>query len=150
MEYNFHTMESEDLNFSRDTKGDLYEPCKSLPQKFQPSCYHEQVQWWLSVFDNDFVYVGALCKPLASQHDSWVPCYQRVGNFITEYIGADYDKIMDICSQMENEEADNLCREGSTFPMSGISKFKEVNQKMCATLNGEVKERCFDRVDGFE
>lgn len=150
MEYNFHTMEeAEGVHYSRDPKDGVYEPCISLPKKFQASCYNEQVQWWLDVFDNNYEYVGNLCKQLAGDHASWAACYQRVGNFFTEFNGADYDKIIAICSKMENEEAKYLCQEGSTSPMAGVSEFKETHLRICETLSAEAERRCVDFANNF-
>lgn len=150
MEYNFHTMEeSEGTTYTRDSSGDLYEPCSSLPEEFQPSCYHEQVQWWLTVFDNDFEYVGSLCVPLKDNSISWDSCYQRIGNFITEFRNGDYDTIIEMCSKMENDTADHLCREGSTYPMTAIPAYRETKLRLCDTLSSEVQKRCFATVDDW-
>lgn len=148
MEYNFHTMDQVDGGlFLRPLKDDPYEPCNTLPERFHPACYLEQVQWWETVYAADFVYIGTLCEPLSKESGAYASCHRGVGNHYAEVSLFDFDKIEAVCSSLATDEATQYCREGVTWLIVGREEHKDLYMSFCALLTGTAQETCYARWD---
>lgn len=137
MEYNFHTMDESSDNFIRDAT-DLYSPCNNLAQRFQASCYFEQVQWWQSIFKSDFVHIGQLCSTLPESSAEYTACYNGIGNYATAFAKFQYEGIFLICSKMPNKDAQYLCYEGALWLVSSKNNSEITVKKLCDILELDI------------
>ncbi len=147
MENNFHTMdESVDATYVRPQTGNLYEPCASLPERFQSSCYLEQVQWWQSIFNSDFQHIGTLCEALPKNTDVYDACFHGIGNYLAANVKLEIEPIAVGCAQMSSSRTQALCHEGASWLVradgSGIEKAKMV----CAALPIETRMICAQKL----
>ncbi len=143
MEYNFHSMdESENGSYLRVQEEDLYAPCNMLPLRFQASCYNEQVQWWQSIFNSDFGYIGTLCQTLPSNTDVSEACFHGMGNYIAANEELNLEKINEQCSRIENENGVALCHEGASWLVRGDGSGIDSAQAICNSLTAPFKESC--------
>jgi hypothetical protein len=151
MEYNFHTMEQVDNGvYHRPLADDPYEPCNTLPERFHPACYLEQVQWWETVYEKDFVHIGTLCSKLEKENGAYTSCFRGVGNHHSETVLYDFDKIHSLCMQMPSEDAVEFCHEGVTWLIVGRDEHKELYDKLCPLLSGDARKKCLERWETVE
>lgn len=144
MEYNFHTMDESNVEgYFREKSDDLYAPCNTLPSRFQPSCYFEQVQWWQAIFHNDFAHIGALCGELEGNSENFLACYNGIGNYVAAYAHNDITKIRELCSLMETEEKTARCHEGASWLVRSADGMEEKVEELCEVLAEPYKSECF-------
>lgn len=136
MEYNFHTMDESTDGYVRDVKDDLYEPCNTMPERFQPSCYLEQVQWWQTIFNSDFKHIGNLCNVLPQASANYTACFNGIGNYIAAFTEREYASIIEQCVLMPNEETKGLCHEGASW----LIRFEEGKSDDAAMLCNVLQE----------
>lgn len=145
MEYNFHSMaENGDGSYLREKTENLYEPCDTLPERFRASCYFEQIQWWQNIFHSDFKYIGALCKTLPKNSQTFSACYNGIGN----YVAADdreTSKIISSCSVMPDEETKSLCLEGASW-LIGFDAKGTAPQLLCEASQEPYKTKCLQNL----
>lgn len=134
MEYNFHTMDESTQGFLREKNANLYEPCVGLAEKFQPSCYVEQVQWWQNLFNNDFKYIGVLCSQLVGTKESQEACFHGIGNYLAASVDLSVEKIIAGCTAMPNVEEQTLCHEGASWLVRGDGSEIKNAEKICSAL----------------
>lgn len=145
MEYNFHTMDNND--YIREVEGNLHEPCNSLPERFQASCYFEQVQWWQNVFDGDFKKIGELCAELPQDSAAYQACYNGAGNYSAAQAEMDIEKIIDLCAQMPDEQSRGLCNEGASWLIRADAQKGKEAEKLCTILNEPEKSQCLQKLN---
>lgn len=145
MEYNFHTMD-DTAQYLRTAGEDLYEPCDTLPQRFQASCYFEQIQWWESILDKDYAQMGELCTKLTPQSAEYNACYNGIGNYVAASAQYEFDPIETDCGLMPNEETRGLCHEGASWLVRSIDGKKEVATKLCEVLQEPYRAQCFQKL----
>jgi hypothetical protein len=143
MEYNFHTMEFG--NYVRDGSGDLYAPCDTLPEKFQPSCYYEQVQWWQNLFQNDFKHIGTLCGEV-SDPASRDACFEGTGNYIATFARLSYNDIIRLCADMPDQDTVAICHEGANGLLRVQPELLEEAENLCTILPEPYQEECLERL----
>jgi hypothetical protein len=147
MEYNFHTMEQvDDGLYVRPLDDDPFAPCNTLPERFRPSCYLEQVQWWEKIYDLDFTYIGTLCEQLPKEDGTYYSCFRGVGNHWAENALFDQKEIERMCQTMPNQEATELCYEGVSWLIVDEDEHKDLYTAMCSHLTGERNEQCVARL----
>jgi hypothetical protein len=145
MEYNFHTMD-DSVDFIRTAGDDLYEPCDTLPQRFQASCYFEQVQWWESVFNKDYKRIGELCAQLTAGSAEYTACYNGIGNYVAASAAYDFEKIAAQCLLMPDAASQGLCHEGASWLVRSIEGKKDDASKLCEILSDPYKSQCFQKL----
>ncbi len=145
MEYNFHTMD-DSTDFVREAGDDLYAPCNVLPQRFQASCYFEQVQWWQSVVGKDYARIGALCAKLPSNSAEYQACYNGTGNYIAADAKFDVDQIIAWCALMPNGASQGLCHEGATWLVRAEEGGDVLAAQLCDVLQEPYKAQCFQKL----
>ena len=145
MEYNFHTMD-DSSDFIREAGENLYEPCDTLPQRFQASCYFEQVQWWQSVVQRDYKRIGELCAKLPQNSAEYRACYNGSGNYIAADAKFDVDQIIAWCALMPNDESRGLCHEGASWLVRGEKDGETVAAQLCEVLQEPYKAQCFQKL----
>jgi hypothetical protein len=151
MEYNFHTMEQVDNGVYYRLLGENpNEPCDALPERFHSACYLEQVQWWKTVYDNDFVHIGTLCNTLNKESGAYSSCFRGIGNHYSETVSYDFDKIHSLCMQMPAEDATEYCHEGVTWLIVGMDEHKELYDALCPLLQGDARTLCLERWETVE
>lgn len=147
MEYNFHTMDSSSGNqYIRGKTDDVYAPCNSLPERFQASCYNEQVQWWQNIYNSDFAYIGELCAVLPDGSDIYEACYHGIGNYTAAETQFNYEDIVATCVQMPNINAQALCHEGATWLMNGDKSKKDEAMQLCKVLSSPYDTNCLRKL----
>lgn len=148
MEYNFHTMESvRGGDYLREPTENLYEPCDTLPQRFQASCYFEQVQWWQAVFKDDFARIGELCAALPAQSAEYTACYNGVGNYIAASAAFDYDRMVALCGAMPGADAQGLCHEGASWLVRAVEGKEALAPKLCEALEEPYQSQCLQKLE---
>ncbi len=147
MEYNFHTMNDvQDGEYIREVSENLYEPCDTLPERFQPSCYFEQIQWWENVFRGDYKYIGELCSVFEEGTANYTACYNGIGNYVSAFADFEYDGIVETCSDMPTEDARGLCHEGASWLVTAQEDPKGVPVQLCEALIEPHKTECFQKL----
>jgi hypothetical protein len=144
MEYNFHTMDESTDGYVRVLSENIYEPCDTLPDRFQASCYNEQIQWWQSIFNNDFKKIAQLCESLPKYSVAIESCFHGLGTYIAAFVELSIDGVKEQCSFVEDIQANAWCHEGASWLVRGddseipIQNAKEI----CNQLKGSYKETC--------
>ncbi len=147
MEYNFHTMDDSVGNtYQRDTKDDLYAPCNNLPERFQASCYFEQVQLWQNMFESDFKYIGSLCSQLQWGSDKYRACYNGIGNYVAAEFKNSYTGILSQCSLMPDEQSKGLCYEGASWLVRFDSNILYNPEILCAEVQDPFRTSCLEKL----
>ncbi|MFM2381601.1 MAG: hypothetical protein RLZZ76_368 [Candidatus Parcubacteria bacterium] len=147
MENNFHTMdETVTEHFVRPLTDDVYAPCTVLPERFQPSCYLEQVQWWQNIYANDFAHIGTLCANIKGTTEAVDACFHGVGNYVAAHADLVVDAIVKVCATMPTAEAQALCHEGASWLVRADGSGIENAQKICAALLGEFGTICLRKL----
>ena len=151
MEYNFHTMQiTGSERYLRPHDGDDYKPCATLSQKYQPSCYLEQVQWWENIYEFDYEKIGQLCANLPGDSEAnYFACYHGIGNYVADHHRRVTDDVIETCGLMPDEQSVALCHEGASWLIREGGEGMEEASKMCAALEGAYKEACFDKLGQF-
>ena len=143
MEYNFHSMaENADGSYLREKSENLYEPCDTLPTRFQASCYVEQVQWWQGIEKGDFKIIGHLCAALPVHSDVYEACYHGVGNYGATQVSSEFEGTIKICALMPNEESEALCHEGASWLIRGQEGKEQDAHKLCDVLHEPYRSSC--------
>ena len=153
MEYNFHTMGNETgLGEGRRTAGEnIYEPCDSLPTKYQPACYHEQVEWWESIVNLDWQKISQLCKTLSDNQENSKACYLAIGHYAAIRNNFNADLAAEICSILPTAETRALC--------SGRAAWLIINEPgertsdpyiLCKQLESPYNKQCEDRLNSYK
>lgn len=147
MEYNFHTIdESKGEGFFREKGDDLYAPCNTLPARFQPSCYFEQVQWWQATFKGDFKYIGELCGVFEESSENFLACYNGIGNYVAAQAHNDISKIVELCSLMDTQEKRSRCHEGASWLVRSAPGMEGKVEELCAVLVEPYRSECFQKL----
>ena len=147
MENNFHTMDaSADTAHLRTAGDNLYAPCDTLPERFQASCYFEQVQWWQNVFNNDFEHIGKLCAALSSSSAAYVACYSGIGNYVATFVDHQYQGIINLCSTMPNKQTEAYCHEGASWLLLSKEETKDSAHTLCSVLQEPYKTTCLQKL----
>lgn len=148
MEHNFHTMAASETgtSFLRPLEDDVYAPCSTLPQKHQPSCYQEQVQWWQNHFSNDFTYIGTLCDAVP-ETENRTACFNGIGNYVAASNNLNVTSITTICGTMPNQFGIVECQQGGAWLVRGDGSGIESAEKVCEGLqNEEAIATCRERL----
>jgi len=149
MEYNFSTSHTalSPGTITRPLKAghSLHEPCTGLQDKYQPSCYFEQVQWWYDVFTGDFGKIGLLCSEVIDD-GAREACFQGAGTYGTVVSLYDSSATVAVCQQMPYLNASLLCREGAAWHFLGNPKLEASVSELCFDLSGTLKERCLEKL----
>src|SRR3989344_1015412 len=71
------------------------DPCDTLPDRFQESCYYSQPEWWGEVLDHDYRRVGELCGRVP---DRWqARCFAGTGRAVGQYLQPKADRVGELC-----------------------------------------------------
>lgn len=137
MEYNMPGM-VKDGSFSlvlRElrNKDQLHQPCESLAEKFQISCYYEQSQWWVGVLDSDFSKVGTLCQDLKNDNTRR-SCYLGVGVHTSQRLNFDINQTISACSQMPTLRGQLDCRSGAGWVFKVNPSHRSKAHELCSGL----------------
>ncbi len=150
MEYNFHTMNrSTEGSYLREATDNAYEPCDALPERFQPSCYFEQIQWWQNIYEGDFKKIGELCSVLPYHSAQYFACYNGAGNYAAAQSMLELEGTVQLCAEMPDEESKALCHEGASWLMMGDPVKKEDAPKLCNSLNEPFQSQCTRKLNPF-
>ena len=143
MENNFHTMDaSADTAHLRTAGDNLYAPCDTLPERFQASCYLEQVQWWQTLFKNNFKHIGELCGAIKKSGDVMDACYHGIGNYLAASVALNPKKIIIGCRDMPSEKTQALCHEGASWLVRGDGLGIENAKEICSALPVDYARAC--------
>ena len=143
MEYNFHTMEADDGEYVRAPDNDLYFPCSTLSDRYQPSCYLEQTQWWESVFGSDWKKIGELCVAIPSAENRQA-CFHGMGNYIAAEAELDPQKAVVLCA-VAPETGRAFCHEGASWLIRGSGEGIGQARLVCRALADEgERTRCLN------
>lgn len=147
MEYNFRTMEdpSGEKILTRKYDGNPFKPCNTLPDKFQQSCYFEQVQWWETVFSGDYGKIGELCDKLENQLNKQA-CFHGTGNYAAPFSGHDAGKTSLLCQKMPTPQGQAFCVEGASWIFLGMRK-KDDARTLCQTLKDRFQKECLQKLE---
>ena len=147
MENNFHTMDtSVGTSFLRSTDNDLYAPCNTLPERFQASCYFEQVQWWQNLFNNDFEYLGKLCVALPANSAEYTACYNGIGNYVAAFAAREYQGIINQCATMPDDQSVASCHEGASWLLLSEEKTRDSAHSLCTSLKEPYQSACLQKL----
>ena len=146
MEYNFHAMDTSTSTYVRRKSENVFEPCDALPAVFQDSCYNEQVQWWQTVFKNDFAYIGTLCQTLPYASSTYEACFHGIGNYVAVDAKKEYQGIIDRCMSMPNEETKSLCHEGASWLVIFDEGNDDNAKNLCTVLKDPYQTTCLERL----
>ena len=146
MEYNFHTMDESTVGYVRDVKGDLYEPCNTIAERFQPSCYLEQVQWWQTIFNSDFKHIGNLCNVLPQASANYTACFNGIGNYVAAFTNKEYAPIIEQCALMPSEETKGLCHEGASWLIRFEEGKSDDAAMLCNVLQDPYRTSCTQKL----
>jgi len=147
MEYNFHTMDDTDRGSFVRASDDLYNPCNTLPERFQASCYFEQVQWWQQMFHGDFKKIGELCAALSEDSAAYTACYNGAGNYAAAQGHLVLEDTAALCAQMPSEKTKGLCHEGASWLIYGNGENKEDAPALCQMLAEPYKTQCLQKLN---
>jgi len=145
MEYNFRTM-GEIKDYIRTPTQNLYEPCDTLPIRFQQSCYFEQVQWWQNVYTNDFKKIGGLCMSLEGNRANYQACYNGIGNYVAAYADFEHDRILSLCNDMPTSAAQGLCHEGASWLVRSEADGADKSRALCEALLEPYSLQCLQKL----
>jgi hypothetical protein len=148
MEHTFHTMETTGgKQYLRPHNGDDYEPCTSLPEKYQLSCYMEQVQWWENIYHNDYEKLGDLCKNIPGKDPGNISaCFYGVGNFVADFHDWEVAPTSETCKRMPDDQSIAECHEGASWLIRYDGSGMEKASLLCEELEGTYKDACFDKL----
>jgi hypothetical protein len=147
MEYNFHTMDDSAAGFRRDESEGLYAPCDTLPERFQQSCYFEQVQWWQGIFQGDFKKIGELCSKFDIGSANYTACYNGTGNYAAAQADRQLEDIVELCGEMPEESSRALCHEGASWLLRSEEDKKDDAKQLCELLEGTYESECLDKLN---
>ena len=143
MEYNFHTMESQVTEgYIRPLTEDVFAPCNSLESVYQVSCYMEQVQWWSSIFNNDYKKIGLLCDEIVAEVNKQA-CFHGVGNYASVFASHDIEDIIGLCALMPSEKRKVECHEGASWTVRGADgAYTDKARLLCDALSEPDRTNC--------
>ena len=134
MEYNRPGLNTQFLGLRKlERQDDVYEPCASLPEMFKESCFYEQSQWWVGVFQKDYQKVGLLCKGLEVEGER-ENCFFGVGISAAERSGYDVGSTINNCNQMPEIEDQVDCRSAAVWVFEASQKYRDSAQSICKNL----------------
>lgn len=146
MEYNFHTMEDDKgVEVRKLENSNPYSPCLELNEKFQNSCYFEQVQWWQSVLGKDYKKIGTLCNNI-NKKDNQEWCFLGVGNFAAPSTDYDIEDVKKMCDEMPSLDGIKFCREGASWIFLSKDQKKKDALELCKGLGSTFEEACTRKV----
>lgn len=145
MEYNQPAMAAKTNIFLNTRKLEnekaLFEPCRSLPDKYQTSCYYEQSQWWILVLHNDYQKVGSLCNTLIPSKVRR-SCFMGVGTIVAQTTKYDVAKTTRACDSMP-EMADVIdCRATAAWVFRVNPHYTKQAVLLCKGLSEQEKNIC--------
>lgn len=147
MEYNFPTLIGSDTATTSLRKLDPtkpYDPCTSVPAKFQKSCYFELPQWWYQVYGRDDQVMGQLCQDISEQPYRG-NCFRGLGNTIGPRTNFDLKGGLDICRTMPSIEGNTLCLAGLSWSWFAEPSKRPVSNQPCQGLTNRQKETCLEK-----
>jgi len=123
--------------------GKPYEPCPSLPDEFQESCYYSIGQWWNQTgeYRNAWKAQGLLCKniPIPAYMET---CYLGVGNIVAPDNDFDPKRAIESCEKMPDKKSIITCRAGASWSFEATPAYKHLAVEMCQDLKDADKKEC--------
>lgn len=144
MEYNFHTMDESTNGYVRTLTENIYEPCDTLPDAFQASCFNEQIQWWQTLFNNDFKKIAHLCEKLTKDSVAYESCFHGTGTYIAAFVDLSVDRVKEQCVVVADKQANAWCHEGASWLVRGDGSEISIEnaKKICNQLEGNYQDEC--------
>ena len=148
MEYNFPTLiegvTEEDAGNQFDERRP-YDPCFSVPEKFQYTCLYTLPMWWSLTVELPYPEMGQLCEGIHSQYYSDI-CYKGIARVAVQTKGFDPDVAIDLCEQMPSKRGEIICKSGAAWAFWD-SEFSHQFKKPCETLEGQDRTLCEQETD---
>lgn len=146
MEYNFPFFFSKDEGEQyRPLKEDnIFEPCESLPSKYQNVCYYRLPEWWEIVLGRDYFQMGELCRSLNQENKRY--CFMGIGTIIVDAKLYSQNQTISSCKKVGGDGFD-FCMAGADF-ISFISQSHEKGS-FCRA-NGVNEDVCNDSASELE
>lgn len=149
MEYNVPIIIDEERTYTKFRELDFarpYEPCPTLAEEFQGSCYYEMGQWWDKYYPDDYRDIGKLCENIPNpKHKE--SCYLGVGNVAAPSSEYDPAEALRKCLGMPTEEGRLLCRSGASWSTFANPAFRDRAPQMCADLPIVEQKTCVQKSD---
>jgi hypothetical protein len=145
MEYNVPIVIDSGIALSTPRKLDEnkpYDPCPSLPGKYQSSCYYEISAWWKQAKYNDnYQIMGELCQnvpnPLQKEN-----CFLGIGNVAGPSSMYQVDQAINYCEQIKNNEGMISCLAGASWAFYADPDYRSLAVQVCARLTGDERKAC--------
>ncbi len=147
MEYNKPAMMNHATTYLKvrplENDNKLHEPCASIKQKFQITCYYEQAQWWNSVLNHDYKRIGVLCSNL-SQGDLKKACYMGIGTSVSQNTGYDTYSTISACNMMPTIEGQVACRSTAAWVFKINPNYTKMAPELCKGLDKINESICLN------
>lgn len=115
MEYNFQTMLDEQKKIRFFDNNNTYYPCVKVLEKYRPSCYFWQAEWWSEVLPGNleerYTTIGLLCGSLQDQQER-KECYLGAGNIAGQHVNWNREEAAKLCGMIADLEGQRFCKEG--------------------------------------
>ena len=134
MEYNRPGINTQFLGLRKlESEEDIYEPCSSLPEMFKKSCFYEQSQWWVDIYQKDYQKVGLLCKGIEVEGER-KNCFFGIGIRAAEVGGYDIGNTINSCNQMPELEDQVDCKSAAVWVFKVNQKYRGSAVGICMDL----------------
>lgn len=150
MEYNFHTMQSENGIELRDfSAANAYQPCVDIEAEFKAACFYEQPSWWHASMESRggvshldmFRRIGELCAKIPETENRDI-CFRGAGNVAgprSDYVAA---VMRDWCSQMPSQAAFDACYSEALSHLFQHSEGQAQLRTLCSTKQVSYPNVC--------
>lgn len=122
-----------------------YEPCTTVPQKYQASCYYEIGEWVASAASGDEQVIKETCGGLSGAARE--QCFLGVGGvlgFHAAYVVADARAM---CAAVASGEDDVACNAGVSWRMYAAPDHRNKAEAACAYEDAATQARCLTLAD---
>jgi hypothetical protein len=148
MEYNFSTVTHDTDPRPRPfTPSTPLEPCASLPETFQYSCYYAQPDWWHRVNHNDFKQIGEFCDMLNEENKKI--CFLGSGIGAAESTIFVIKQTIKECDEITSSYGSMLCKAGARFQYKVSGQHLKTLNNLCNYSTPSFKKECIENSTFF-
>lgn len=118
-----------------------YDPCPSLPEKFQMVCYYSLPIWWDTVLSKNYGKMGTLCGAISDPQKREV-CFRGVGIIAAPVANYDVANTIRSCRAMPTRHWEAICRAAAAEAFYAEPSYRPLATSLCNDLEGTAKQEC--------